>query len=174
MCLVGPAALDRRCSCWRRLLLSMPVAWGEHPFCRAAQSVVHVDSGAFWQRNEFRCSFPGPIGRQTSFGVVETLPARPMGPFWRNMRPQTGHFSPILLFLQQNFEPCRVGRLSVSGIITPKLVSLPLGTPRLLRNAICCQCDPRKPMKRFPPTASPPARCQKTGGRGRQEDRFIA
>ena len=44
-------------------------------------------AGAFWQRNEFRCSFPGPIGRQMSFGVVETLPARPMGPFWRNMRP---------------------------------------------------------------------------------------
>lgn len=138
-CLVRPSALDRRCSCWRRLL-SMPVALGEHPPCR----VVRAGSRAFWQANEFRCSFPSPTGRQTSFGVVETLPARPMGPFWRNMRPQTGRFTPILLFLQQNSKPRRPKRLSVSGIITPKLVSLPLGTPRLLRNSICCQCDPRR------------------------------
>ena len=122
-------------------------------------------AGAFWQRNEFRCSFPGPIGRQTSFGVVETLPARPMGPFWRNMRPQTGRLSLILLSLQQNSKPRRVGRLPVSGIITPKLVSLPLGTPRLLRNAICCRRDPGKPMKKSPqPQPLPPDVKNRAGG----------
>ena len=31
--------------------------------------------GPIWQTNEFRSSFPGPIGRKTSFGVVETLSA---------------------------------------------------------------------------------------------------
>lgn len=155
-----PSALDRRCS-RRRRLLSMPVAQGEHPPCR----VVRAGSRAFWQANEFRCSFPSPTGRQTSFGVVEMPLARPMGPFWRNMRPQTGRFSPILLFLQQNFKPGRPRRFSVSGIITPKLDLLPLGTPRLLRNAICCQCDPGKPMKKIPPTATlPPGVKNRAGG----------
>ena len=159
-CLVRLSALDCRCS-RRRRLLSMLVAQGEYPPCR----VVRAGSRAFWQRSEFRCSFPGPIGRQMSFGVVETLLARSMGPFWRNMRPQTGRFSPILLFLQQNSKPRRVGRLPVSGIITPKLVSLPLGTPRLLRNAICCRRDPGKPMKKSPqPQPLPPGVKNRAGG----------
>ena len=33
--------------------------------------------GSFWQQNAFRSSFLEPIGRQTSFGVVKTLPATP-------------------------------------------------------------------------------------------------
>ena len=45
----------------------------------------------------------------------------------------------ILLFKQQNCVPSRAERHSRSEIITPKLVSLPVGTPGLLRNSICCQ-----------------------------------
>ena len=45
----------------------------------------------------------------------------------------------ILLFKQQNCVPSRAERYFRSEIITPKLVSLPVGRPGLLRNSICCQ-----------------------------------
>ena len=57
-----------------------------------------VDSGAFWQRNVFRSSFPGCVGRQMSFGVVETPFARPLTLSQGNMGLQKGCSLLIPLF----------------------------------------------------------------------------
>ena len=56
----------------------------------------------------------------------------------------------ILLFKQQNCVPSRAEGYSRSEIITPKLVSLPVGGPGLLRNSFCCQQpDPHCSETRF-------------------------
>ena len=96
----------------------------------------------FWQQNEFRSSFPECVGKQTSFGVVKALPARPGDLFQGNLRPLKGQSPSILLLKQQNLTPHKTGQRSRSEIITPKLVWLPSGTPGLLRNSIRCHRDP--------------------------------
>ena len=64
---------------------------GERPPCRVTRDAARGGfRGPIWQTNEFRSSFSEPIGRKTSFGVVEMVPACPMGLFWRNMRPKKG------------------------------------------------------------------------------------
>ena len=76
----------------------MSVTRRERPPCQAARARCAVDSGAFWQRNVFRSSFPGCVGRQMSFGVVETPSARPLTLSQGNMMPQKGCSLLILLF----------------------------------------------------------------------------
>ena len=54
-------------------MASLPGApwWaGAVPWCREA---------AFWLKNEFRSSREGPVGRETSFGVVKSLSPRQRG-----------------------------------------------------------------------------------------------
>ena len=52
----------------------------------------------FWQQNEFRSSFPECVGKQTSFGVVETPSTRPVALFEGNMGSQKGRSSSFCCF----------------------------------------------------------------------------
>lgn len=119
---------------------------------------------SFWQRNEFRSSFSEPIGRQMSFGVVKTPSARYTALFSWNMRFQKGYSSPIPLLKQQNSTSHGAGRASCPEIITPKLDSLPMGTPGLLRNSIRCQWDSREMTNGF--LTAPPGPVLGTGAGG--------
>ena len=79
------------------------------PPCRVTRGTARGwFQGPIWQTNEFRSSFSGPIGRQTSFGVVEMLFRVPYSPFLEEYEASKGHSSPIPLSKQQNSAPCNL------------------------------------------------------------------
>ena len=94
----------------------------------------------FWQRNELRSSFYESIGRQMSFGVVETLPGDPQDSFQGESETSEGKFSTYSVVLTTEFHasPSRAAlssgnhysetRFAANGDLgtTPKLDLLPV------------------------------------------------
>ena len=115
-----------------------------------------------WQQNEFGSSFPVPIGRQTSFGVVETLPARPRDLFQGNLGPQkraSAIYSVVLttefvatqdratLSFRNHYSETRFVARGTLGT-TPKLNFLPVGDE--LRPSLCVIRRPCAPWQTEP------------------------
>lgn len=101
-----------------------------------------ADSRAFWQRSVFRSSFPGCVGRQMSFGVVETVLREASDPFPGEYEASKGVFLTYSVVLTTEFRAAQgwaavsfgnhysEARFAANGDpgTTPKLDLLPAGT----------------------------------------------
>ena len=89
-----------------------------------------------WQANKFRSS-------QNASRVLHS-------PFPAGYKTLKGTFVAHSVVLTTEFHTSQSWAPPRSEIITPKLVSLPRGALRVLRNSICCQSDPRETLNKSP------------------------
>lgn len=100
--------------------------------------------GRYWQQNQFRSSFASPNGREISFGVVRLVDLRLNALYLVRKPTLNGKNSLDWGFRGQisrfYYSETRLAA-NASEKTTPKLVWLPTGLSRLLRDSFGCQWD---------------------------------
>ena len=146
---------------------------GEGPHCRAPRAAPQVGSGVFLAGKRVSVQFSRPYWQTNEFRSSRNAPRTPRDPFLEECEASNGTLSTDSVALTTKFRATQVWAVSTFRNHYSETRFAAIGPPRLLRNPICCQHDPRKPMDK-PQTATPPTRCQKPGRRGHQGDLFIA
>ena len=98
--------------------------------------------GRYWQQDQFRSSFAPPNGREISFGAVRLVDLR-LNALYLVRKPTLKEKAPLDWGFRGQFSRFYYSETrlvaNASEKTTPKLVWLPTGLSRLLRNSFRCQ-----------------------------------